>query len=256
MMPFLIALANMYLIGPLHFTNRLAFAAGSMLAFGLYWVSVVLLTLGVRQPIRYYPGMQQTVLRTLVMLGWVGSFTLILSIIYVSAYSLVSATKVAFSWTLVQSICIAGLLADAFLCIILGLSYTYSQWKVELQEDEQWQRQALQRQYDALKYIALVILPGIGALYFGIAQIWGLPKPGEVVGTITVIDTFLGVVLGLSSTAYKKSDAPYDGVMNVLEKPDGGLTLDLALNGSAEDLADQRAISFKVQKQLGTTELE
>lgn len=59
--------------------------------------------------------------------------------------------------------------------------------------------------YDAMKFVALVLLPAIGALYFGLAQIWGLPKAEEVVGTITVIDTFLGVVLGISTKRW--SDA-------------------------------------------------
>lgn len=151
MMPLLVVLANTYLIGPLYFTNVLAFAAGTTLAFGLYWACVVLLTLAVRWSIRHHPGMQQTVLRTLVMLNSVGILTVALVIVSVGIYSLVPATSVYFSWALVRPLWIAGLVADAFLCITLGLSYTYSQWQVELQEDEQWKRQALQRQYDALK---------------------------------------------------------------------------------------------------------
>lgn len=59
--------------------------------------------------------------------------------------------------------------------------------------------------YDALKWIALVCLPAIGTLYFALAGIWGFPYAEEVVGTITAIDTFLGVLLGIASTAYHKS---------------------------------------------------
>lgn len=104
--------------------------------------------------------------------------------------------------------------------------------------------------YDQLKFIALILLPALGAAYFSLSQIWGLPKPGEVVGTITVIDTFLGVVLKLNSNTYKNSDAQYDGVMAVIPKEDGGLKYDLRLNGSAEELKDQRAVSFKVETGL------
>jgi hypothetical protein len=110
--------------------------------------------------------------------------------------------------------------------------------------------------YDVLKFLALVILPALGALYFSLSQIWGLPKATEVVGTITVVDTFLGVVLKLSSSAYHNSDGAYDGVMNVETKADGSLKYDLALNGSAEALANQRAVSFKVQTPAETTLLE
>lgn len=63
--------------------------------------------------------------------------------------------------------------------------------------------------YDVLKWIALVVLPAIGALYFGLAQIWGLPYGEEIVGTLTVIDTFLGALLGLSSKNYEGDGTLY-----------------------------------------------
>lgn len=58
--------------------------------------------------------------------------------------------------------------------------------------------------YDILKYIAMIVLPAIGALYFGLAKIWGLPFGEEIVGTITVVDTFLGALLGLSTSQYNR----------------------------------------------------
>jgi TRAP-type uncharacterized transport system fused permease subunit len=58
--------------------------------------------------------------------------------------------------------------------------------------------------YDVLKWIAQILLPALGTLYFALAQIWGLPYGEEVVGTITAIDAFLGAILGISSAAYKK----------------------------------------------------
>lgn len=59
--------------------------------------------------------------------------------------------------------------------------------------------------YDVLKWIAQVVLPAIATLYFALAGIWGFPYGEEVVGTITAIDTFLGVLLGISSAQYKKN---------------------------------------------------
>lgn len=56
--------------------------------------------------------------------------------------------------------------------------------------------------YDILKWVALVLLPALGALYFGLAGIWGFPYGEQIVGTITVIDTFLGVILGISTVQY------------------------------------------------------
>lgn len=56
--------------------------------------------------------------------------------------------------------------------------------------------------YDVLKYIAQVVLPAIGTLYFALAGIWGFPYGEQIVGTITAVDTFLGVILKISSNAY------------------------------------------------------
>ena len=58
--------------------------------------------------------------------------------------------------------------------------------------------------YDVLKWIAQIFLPALATLYFGLAKIWNLPYPEEVVGTITAVDLFLGALLGLSSIEYKK----------------------------------------------------
>ena len=61
--------------------------------------------------------------------------------------------------------------------------------------------------YDALKWVAMYLLPALGTLYFALAGIWGLPYGEETVGTITAIDTFLGVILGISSAKYKKENS-------------------------------------------------
>lgn len=60
------------------------------------------------------------------------------------------------------------------------------------------------KMYDILKYIAQIILPALGTLYFALAGIWNFPYAEQIVGTITAIDTFLGVVLGISNSNYKK----------------------------------------------------
>lgn len=59
--------------------------------------------------------------------------------------------------------------------------------------------------YNKLKFVAQVLLPALGTLYFALAGIWGLPYGEQIVGTITAIDTFLGALLGLSTMQYRKS---------------------------------------------------
>lgn len=61
--------------------------------------------------------------------------------------------------------------------------------------------------YNVLKWIAQIALPALGTLYFGLSSIWGLPYGEQVVGTITVIDAFLGALLGVSTANYRKEQA-------------------------------------------------
>lgn len=58
--------------------------------------------------------------------------------------------------------------------------------------------------YDILKFIAQILLPALGTLYFALASIWGFPYGEQIVGTITAIDAFLGTCLGISTKNYQE----------------------------------------------------
>ena len=60
--------------------------------------------------------------------------------------------------------------------------------------------------YDILKFIAQIVLPGLGTLYFALSKIWGLPLGEEIVGTITAVDAFLGLLLGISTNTYNANN--------------------------------------------------
>ena len=60
------------------------------------------------------------------------------------------------------------------------------------------------KNFDQLKWVAMYLLPAIGTLYFTIASIWHLPYAEQVVGTITAVDTFLAIILGISTNMYNK----------------------------------------------------
>lgn len=101
--------------------------------------------------------------------------------------------------------------------------------------------------YNTLKTTALIVLPASGAAYFGLASIWGLPNAEQVVGTITVVDTFLGVILGLSTSSYNKSGAKYDGSFMIENNEDGSF-LRLQNVPSAAVLT-QNEITLKINRQ-------
>ena len=62
--------------------------------------------------------------------------------------------------------------------------------------------------YDILKWVAQLLLPALGTHYFALAGIWGFPYGEQGVGTITAIDTFRGVILGISTAQYNKDNSP------------------------------------------------
>jgi len=103
--------------------------------------------------------------------------------------------------------------------------------------------------YDAAKYVAQVALPGAGTLYAAMAVLWHLPASEQVVGTIIAVDTFLGVLLQISTGSYKtqqaqaqaeQREASADGQL-IVSTADGqrfmslGLTADQAATIHAKD---------------------
>lgn len=66
------------------------------------------------------------------------------------------------------------------------------------------------KMYDILKYIAQIGLPAAATLYYALSAIWGLPYGEQIVGTITSVDTFLGTLLMISSSAYRKENGDGD----------------------------------------------
>ena len=66
--------------------------------------------------------------------------------------------------------------------------------------------------YDVLKYIAQIVLPALGTLYFALAKIWGFPYGAEIVGTMSAVDAFLGALLKISTDQYNKEQQPPDEI--------------------------------------------
>jgi len=62
------------------------------------------------------------------------------------------------------------------------------------------------KMYDILKWVCIIVLPAIATLYMGLAKIWDLPYETEIPQTITVIDAFLGALLGVSTIQYNKDE--------------------------------------------------
>lgn len=58
--------------------------------------------------------------------------------------------------------------------------------------------------YDVLKYISVIVIPAVVALVSTIGSIWNLPHIPEVTASISAIGVFLGALIQISSSKYRK----------------------------------------------------
>lgn len=104
--------------------------------------------------------------------------------------------------------------------------------------------------YSTLKWVVAIVLPASGTLYFALANMWGWPHAEDVVGTISAVTTFLGVILGLSTRAYNASDRKYDGEINTSTNLDedgrARTVFSLDLKDAPERITDKNEVTFKV----------
>lgn len=106
--------------------------------------------------------------------------------------------------------------------------------------------------YNVVKKSATIIFPALSTLYIAIAQIWNLDHVEQVVGTLTALNTFLGVVIQLSKKSYYASSAPYVGEIQV--KNDGERKVfSLVVDGDPEELENMSSANFKVSSETGET---
>jgi hypothetical protein len=104
------------------------------------------------------------------------------------------------------------------------------------------------RLYNILKSIAQIWLPALGTLIFTFTDVWGLSYGPQIVGTITAVDTFLGVGLGLSSRVYNSSDKAFDGDIVVNTKDPAKDTYSLNLGIPIAEIAGKKSINFRVME--------
>lgn len=96
--------------------------------------------------------------------------------------------------------------------------------------------------YDILKWVAQYALPAFGTFCFAISSIWGLPYGDKIVGTISALDAFIGMLLGISSLNYNG-----DGTL-VVDISNSSDSYRLDLSSLPEDLANKDLVTFKIEK--------
>lgn len=101
--------------------------------------------------------------------------------------------------------------------------------------------------YDALKWVALVLLPSVGSLYFGLGHVEGLHLPAveQVVGSISVIDAFFGLLLR------KTAQNNIAGDVIVRQDPEDGSVTGVRMSANRDPLVleDQSTVKFNVKRE-------
>lgn len=103
--------------------------------------------------------------------------------------------------------------------------------------------------YDVLKWIALVLLPALGALYFAVGQFWDFPAIEEVVGTLTALDAFLGLIINKTSKENAVNNVV--GELVVQQDLDGVVSgMRMVANRDPLILEDQKNAMFVVKREF------
>lgn len=99
--------------------------------------------------------------------------------------------------------------------------------------------------YDFCKYLVEIVLPGLGTLYFSLAQIWGLPFGEEVVGTLVALALFIGVLIGISKSSYNKV-SERDGTIEIDASDPNRDVYSINLAIPLEELNERKTVSLNV----------
>ncbi len=106
------------------------------------------------------------------------------------------------------------------------------------------------RLYDFLKYVALVILPAAAALVIGLGVVLNWDAATVTAGVITLVDAFLGAILGKSASNFKQQGSVVFGDLVIQQDPDGA-PQGMKLVGHHENFVfeDQTQIVLNVKRE-------
>ena len=102
--------------------------------------------------------------------------------------------------------------------------------------------------YSALKFVSLVFLPALATLVLGLGELYDWSFTSQAVGTITLLDAFLGSMLQLSTKKYNSEDRNFDGFLDAegRDEDTGIPNLKLVVTKPPEEMLDRKVVRLKV----------
>lgn len=103
--------------------------------------------------------------------------------------------------------------------------------------------------YDVLKWVCVIFLPAFGSFYLGLGAIWEeIPDTERVVATVVLLETTLGLLLGVTNVQYARNTDRFAGtiVYEGIDGPDPKVALVPKDEWKAYQDRDQ--VSFKIKR--------
>lgn len=102
--------------------------------------------------------------------------------------------------------------------------------------------------YDALKFIALIALPALATAVAGLGLLWEWELTDSIVSSIVVVDTFLGALLGVSTSKYNKSSNDLAGYIHSTgaDEDTGLANLQLYVRKHPDEILAGKKAVFKI----------
>lgn len=104
--------------------------------------------------------------------------------------------------------------------------------------------------YDLLKYICIVVLPALATFVLALFLLLGLDGGATIAGVITLVDTLLGTMLGISTRNYNQDDSNFDGFLepNGIHEDTGLPNLKMVVTSTPHEILQSKRVRLKVRK--------
>jgi hypothetical protein len=104
--------------------------------------------------------------------------------------------------------------------------------------------------YNILKYVAIVALPALATFVLALFLLLGLDGGATIAGVITLTDTLLGTLLGISTKNYNRDDSNFDGFLepNGIHEDTGLPNLKMVVTSTPEEILQGDRVRLKVRK--------
>lgn len=105
--------------------------------------------------------------------------------------------------------------------------------------------------YDTCKYLAMVGLPALATFIAFVGPEWDFPKVDAITKTLTGLGTLLGALVVVNQVQYNRSDARFDGTLEVQVTPHGqdNEIVHMDVDPTVNEITDKGEVLMKVVPQ-------